>query len=154
MRVLSYLIGVLLIALFVSSSWGQQAGKSSQPLLSDPLPPGKPSFFDQETGARIYNLNAKTRIDGRYLIVFKSEEKLLVEVPKADKVRLKVMPNTMPTSRESMRQLAAGLVEAYEAQMKHFLPIIRGFSVIGLSEEAAKEIAHDPRVSYVEAVIG
>jgi len=149
-RVLSYLIGALLVALFVSSSWGQQAGKSS----SDPLPPGKPSYFDQETGARIYNLKAKTRIDGRYLIVFKSEEKLLVEVPKADKARLKVMPDTMPTSRESMRELAAGLVEAYEAQMKHFLPIIRGFSVIGLSEDAAKEIAHDPRVSYVEAVIG
>jgi hypothetical protein len=33
-------------------------------------------------------------------------------------------------------------------------PIIRGFSVMGLSEDAAQEIAHDPRVSYVEAVIG
>lgn len=108
-------------------------------------------------GGRILNWHQGKRIEGSFQIAIRLSTDL-IELSRSKKlIRAGVLPDLLPTSRDSVTTFANALVHKYGGKIRsqrdenlNGYPARKNVIVIeGITDAAAREIANDPRVDYV-----
>jgi subtilisin family serine protease len=119
--------------------------------IATPTQAAEPALPDAHV-SRLLNLDSPGRIPGRYIVQFKPEERMDTSPLHAEK--FVSSPNLRPVDGATTRLLAQELSSVFDGKVTRvFEKRRKGFAVSGLSEDAARSLADDPRVDYVEPVI-
>jgi hypothetical protein len=116
---------------------------------------------------KVINANHPERLPNQYIVVFKDDEDLAKDVPVPVARALDIAPDTLPTSTENIKIIGLEMAARYRSKslipddegadlrrIRHtYSRVFRGFSLSGVSGENITELARDPRVKYVEAVL-
>jgi subtilisin family serine protease len=118
--------------------------------------------------SKLINLNHPKRIPNAYIVVFKNDDDLAKQVPSSVATQLTVAPGLLPTSEESITRIGLEMAGRFRSKalvsvgddgrdlhrIRHvFSKALRGFSLDAVSENDIANLAKDPRVEYVEAVL-
>jgi subtilisin family serine protease len=133
------------------------AGIAAQPVRE--APDDSTAVAEARATAAISNFESPTRVAGEYIIGFKRPAAVsaLRRLPDWTSRRSKLLPDLMPTSRPNAERLAKAFAERAGGRVEGIYGGRNGrsfsFALVGVSEAAARLIAADPRVKYVDAVI-
>lgn len=107
-------------------------------------------------GAKLLNFDSTGRMEGAYYVEFKSAADLH-KLAGARELKTSVLPDLLPVSESAVRRLAEALARSINGTVKHiFMTEQRNaFSLRGVSEEDVRRVlAKDPRIEFIEAVLG
>ena len=145
----------IVVAAFVAVG-AQAKPPSNDPFsASDDSPPSQtPGSKASETKVQLVNFENPSRVRGKFIVVFKSEEKLAA-APRVGEGAAKFSADVMPVDAESTKTLAAAMAERVKGVLGRVFaknPGFRAFSLHDVSDEDIKLLlADDPRIDFIEA---
>jgi len=108
--------------------------------------------------SKLLHFDSPIRIPNRYMVKFKDDKALATDVSARNAADMKIAPSMLPDSEANIKWLANSISIAYQQKEGKTNAILgvwtrpggRGFGVEGISESDIAELAHDPRVEFVE----
>lgn len=142
---------------------------ASGPLLGEELAPEVVKAPEWTIPAsKLVNLGHPERVPNKFIVVFKDDDDLSKDVPPPVADSLEIAPGELPTTTEGITRIGVELAGRFRSKellppeddgsdlrrIKHvYTSVFRGFSLDGVSDKNIVELARDPRVKYVEAVL-
>jgi subtilisin family serine protease len=118
--------------------------------------------------SKLVNLNHPDRVSNRFIVVFKDDNELASDAPPPVALSLDIAPGELPTTEDKIAKIGLALAGRHRSKallapdddgqdlhrIRHvFSKALRGFSLDGVSDSEIAELARDPRIKYVEAVV-
>lgn len=122
------------------------------PAVIRPVPGPVRGCPETSASAKLLNLKSPSRVQGQYMIMFKSPAALAC-ISSSKLNGLRILPGVMPESPQSSRRLAYALAQSIRATVMAAWDIGGSptFAIRGATDQSVEMLARDPRVAIIEA---